>query len=179
MSRHAANASHVYVIDAGDLCKVGTTSRVAKRVTQVVTAYGSLIKRPMRLAAAWETPQAGDVERIVRREYWDNFRNFSNDWFYADAAQMRSDVELAIARMGVDPVSCRRDFGDLPRDRTPCTDPIYMAAVIKEKIRKGWTPRQVKEHYKLKSISTVYRYFDATAVATLQEEGRAKRRRSK
>lgn len=45
--------------------------------------------------------------------------------------------------------------------------------------RKGWTPRQVKEHYKLKSISTVYRYFDATAVATLQEEGRAKRRRSK
>lgn len=42
--------------------------------------------------------------------------------------------------------------------------------------RQGYTPKDVKAHFKLKSISTVYRYFDATAVATLQEEGRNARR---
>lgn len=42
--------------------------------------------------------------------------------------------------------------------------------------RKGYAPKDVKAHFKLKSISTVYRYFDATAVATLQEEGRISRR---
>lgn len=42
--------------------------------------------------------------------------------------------------------------------------------------RQGYAPKDVKAHFKLKSISTVYRYFDAVAVATLQEEGRAARR---
>lgn len=42
--------------------------------------------------------------------------------------------------------------------------------------RKGYAPKDVRDHFKLRSISTVYRYFDATAVATLQEEGRNARR---
>lgn len=54
--------------------------------------------------------------------------------------------------------------------------PVAEAA---ELFRKGWTPRRVKEHYKLKSISTVYRYFDKAAVDALHEEGRQKRRRSR
>ena len=45
-----------------------------------------------------------------------------------------------------------------------------------ELFRKGYAPKDVKAHFKLRSISTVYRYFDATAVATLQEEGRNARR---
>lgn len=48
-----------------------------------------------------------------------------------------------------------------------------------ELFRKGWTPRQVREHYKLKSMSTVYRYFDRSTVEALQEEGRQKRRRKR
>ncbi len=52
--------------------------------------------------------------------------------------------------------------------------PVVEAADL---LRKGWTPRDVKNHYKLKSISTVYRYFDRKTVQTLQEEGRAKRRK--
>lgn len=45
-----------------------------------------------------------------------------------------------------------------------------------ELFRKGYAPKDVKAHFNLRSISTVYRYFDATAVATLQEEGRNERR---
>lgn len=138
MSRYAATATHVYVIDAGDLCKIGTTSFVKRRVTQVANSYGGVIGgRRMRLSAAWETPSAAVVERTVRRLYWDASRNFSNDWFYADAASMCAAVETAIADVGADPVACRRDFGELPPDRTPCTHPIYLAAIAREKKRKA------------------------------------------
>ena len=50
--------------------------------------------------------------------------------------------------------------------------PIAEAADL---IRNGWTPRQVQSHYKLKSISTVYRYFDRQTVDALHAEGHAKR----
>lgn len=46
-----------------------------------------------------------------------------------------------------------------------------------ELFRKGYTPQQVRAHFDLKSISTVYRYFNKQAVEALHEEGRQKRRR--
>jgi DNA invertase Pin-like site-specific DNA recombinase len=52
--------------------------------------------------------------------------------------------------------------------------PVAEAADL---FRKGWSPRQVRDHYKLRSMSTVYRYFNADTVAALREEGRASRRR--
>lgn len=54
--------------------------------------------------------------------------------------------------------------------------PVAEAADL---FRRGWTPRQVREHYKLKSMSTVYRYFNKAAVDALHEEGRQKRRRKR
>jgi len=56
---------------------------------------------------------------------------------------------------------------------------IFDVGKAAELFRKGYTPRQVKDHFKLRSMSSVYRYFDATAVAALQEEGRAARRRQR
>jgi len=168
MTRYAASGTHVYIIDAGDLCKIGTTSRVKKRVTQIANSYSDLIgKRNMRLAVAWEVfPHAALIEREVRASL--NGRSLSLDWFYCDAATMRAAAEAALMRIGLDPPTVVRDFGELPNRQEPCTHPIYLAAIAREKKRKA-----------NRSISTVYRYFDATAVATLQEEGRLARRRKR
>ena len=43
--------------------------------------------------------------------------------------------------------------------------------------RKGWTVDQVREHFGVKSRQAIYRYFNASAVLALQEEGREARRR--
>lgn len=137
MSRHAASGTHVYIIDAGDLCKIGTTSRVAKRVTQVVSSYSGVVDgRRMKLAAAWEVfPHAALVERNVRASLRD--LSFSLDWFYCDVAEMREAAEIAMASAGIDPTKAVRNFGALPADRTPCTHPIYLAAIEREKQRKA------------------------------------------
>ena len=45
-----------------------------------------------------------------------------------------------------------------------------------ELFKKGYTPRQVREHFGLRSISTVYRYFDRATVDKLHKLGARKRK---
>ena len=61
-------------------------------------------------------------------------------------------------------------------------DRIIFAAVrvammeAAELFKKGYTPRQVREHFGLRSISTVYRYFDRATVDKLHKLGARKRK---
>ena len=137
MSRHAARGTHVYIIDAGDLCKIGTTTRVKRRVTEIANSYSGLIeRRRMRLAVAWEVfPHAATIERDVRAHL--RGMSFSLDWFHCDVRTMREAAELALTRVGLDPAVAVRDFGELPDQQGPCTHPIYLAAIAREKKRKA------------------------------------------
>jgi DNA invertase Pin-like site-specific DNA recombinase len=53
---------------------------------------------------------------------------------------------------------------------------VFDVGVAADLFRRGYTTRQVKDHFKLRSMSSVYRYFDHQAVAMLHAEGRAMRR---
>lgn len=53
---------------------------------------------------------------------------------------------------------------------------IMDRAVAADLFRAGKSPREVRDHFKLRSMSSIYRYFDASTVLALQEEGRAMRR---
>lgn len=115
MSRYAATATHVYVIDAGDMAKIGATRYVKRRVTQIVNCYGSIIGgRKMRLHAAWEVTDAGPVETAVRKALAAQFDRWSVDWFVVDAATARRIVETELRARGYRPSAKLRDFGILP-----------------------------------------------------------------
>lgn len=137
MSRHAAIGTHVYIIDANGLCKIGTTIRVKRRITEIANSYSGLIDRKrMRLAVAWEVfPHAATIERDVRTSL--RGRSFSLDWFYCDVGTMREAAEASIIRVGLKPADVIRDFGELPDQNGPCTHPIYLAAIQREKKRKA------------------------------------------
>ena len=117
----------------------------------------------MRLAVAWEVfPHAAKIERDVRAYL--RGTSFSRDWFYCDVGTMRETAETALIRAGLDPSAAIRDFGELPDQQGPCTHPIYLAAIAREKKRKAE-----------RSISTVYRYFDRATVDKLHKLGARKR----
>ena len=115
MSRYAAAATHVYIIDAGDMAKVGASSHVRRRVTQIVNSYGSIMDgRKMRLHAAWEVNEAGKVETAARKALAANCDRWSVDWFMTDAKSARALIEEAMRGLGHDPDLAIRDFGVLP-----------------------------------------------------------------
>jgi hypothetical protein len=115
MSRYAASATHVYVIDAGDMAKVGASSHIRRRVTQIVNSYGNMMGgRKMRLHAAWEINGAGKIETAARKALAANFDRWSVDWFMTDAVSASALVEKAMRDFGYDPVAAIRDFGVLP-----------------------------------------------------------------